>query len=83
MKSWGSNRKGRSQIIPVCRWSDPVPERQQILHQKTLRFDKHLWQSSRIQNQHFLYANHEQVEKEIRNVMEPTAHPYLLQQYSQ
>jgi hypothetical protein len=35
-----SNKEGRSQIIPICRWHVTIVKR---FHQKTTRSDKHFW----------------------------------------
>jgi hypothetical protein len=68
----GSNREGRSQIVPICRY-DPIPERHLKLNHKTLRAHKHFQQSSRIQNQYTkissISVHHEQSEKEIRKII--------------
>jgi hypothetical protein len=60
--------KGRSYVIPVCRWHDLIPERSGKLHQKFPRYNKSLQQSSRIQNQSakslaFPYTYSEQIER--------------------
>jgi hypothetical protein len=46
-----SNRKGRSQTIPICRWHDLILRRLKKVHQKTIRYQNQLHQSSMKQNQ--------------------------------
>jgi hypothetical protein len=41
--------KGRSQIVPICRWYDPIPKDFKTLPMKLLEII-HSWQCSRIQN---------------------------------
>jgi hypothetical protein len=63
-----SSREGRSQIIPICRWHDPISKRPQKLYQKSTR--NHKLESSRLQNKNTeissFSTNNAQTEKEIR-----------------
>jgi hypothetical protein len=58
-----SNREGRSQIIPICRWYDPIPERPYKLNQKLLdlinTFSEVAGYKINMQKSVFLHTNNE------------------------
>jgi hypothetical protein len=61
-----SNRKGRSQIILICRWHDLIAKRPKTLHQKLLDFlntcSKVAGYKINVQKSvAFLYTNNEQI----------------------
>jgi GTPase Era involved in 16S rRNA processing len=69
----GIKQEGRSQIVYICKWDDPIFKRPLRFHQKTPRSGKHFWQGIRIQIEHtkiscFSIYNNKQVEREIRKI---------------
>jgi hypothetical protein len=69
-----SNKEGRRQVIPICRWHDPLPKRPKNFTKKFLEiintFGKVARYKINIQKSvAFLYTNNEQTEKEIREII--------------
>jgi hypothetical protein len=67
-----SNKEGRYQSIPICRWHDPIPKLPQKLYQKSRNHKLSKVAGYKINIQKslgFLYSNIAQTEKEIREAI--------------